>query len=640
MSDRSGYLLPLRLQDFCLLEVINDLNSYPVELLASLPYWLRYRLLVNIPALDLCRLDSTSVASGIDINRLWGIHLKLCEKQNRNKHVSQTKTKSSFHLDLNGYREYYPACIRSNCTLLERELESAFQDLKREACSSLHSAREKCLAEIVSRVLSDTNILNNQLTSIQGSHLLQHLLHCESISQRLSYEVWKKQATALITEHLSPSYVHPLFRSYCETKSSVLTPHRLASIFDEKDTLWFFSFLVNNCRARPASVNLHIDRLSQQIQHAIYTGRITQDNGLKLSAESDKFLSSMNVLFRKVEIMKVQCDNYVSIGDLVSMIEAATSSGNDSKLKYLFCILPDLYYDIVQPLSTTLVLKNFRHLFLDLVDLHLLNLGKLLHCFMIAPCSQTQQLTINVKRIQPPNMFDVAQLGTLKMRRDVVPQCAVKHKLLPLQSSSTVVLYVLLQLPTIRLNELCLDGIDYGYLHLCAQHPDLLVAKLTIKVQEHVWKEVQNTAEEDFVSLLKKPTLEEISISGYWGHSKEVMIGLTKGFRERAQIPSLPPLGRISLDETSDGFSTKDIHCLWDAIFSLPALEQLEVYLGAGFTDVQVIYDSWIAAAIKAKLKLIYISGRVPDSSLLSHLAQSYSFQSKHPKLIKQAFEN
>lgn len=637
MSDRStnaDQLLPLRLQDFCLLKVINDLTGYQVELLASLPHWLRYRLLVNITAFDLCRLDNTSIARGIDTNRLWDIHLKLYEKQERNKHMNQTK--SSFHLDLNSYRAYYPAHTQSNCMFLEEELKSAFQDLKREA----HSAREKFLAKILSNVLSDANVFNSRLhiTSIQGSHVLQHLLHCKSISQRLSHEVWKKQETALLTEHHSPSHVHPLFRSYCETKSSVLTPHRLASIFDEKDTLWLFSFLVNDCRAQPVSVSLHINRFSQQIQHAIYTGRIAQDNGLKMSSQSNKFLSSMNALFRKVEIMKVQCDNYVNVGDVVSMIEAATSGGNDSKLKHLFCVLPDLYYDIVQPISTILALKNFQHLFLDLDDVHLLNLGRLLHCFMVAPCSHVQKLTINVKRIQPSNTFDVAQLGTLKRGKVTVPQCAIEHKLLPLQSSSTTVLCVLLQLPTIRLNELCLNGIDYGYIHLCAQHPDLLMAKLIIKVLEHAWEEAQCTAQEDFVSLLKKPTLQEISISGYWGHNKEVRIGLTQGFRERAQIPGLPPLVRISLDETSDGFSTEDIHSLWDAIFSLPALEQLEVDLGAGFRDVQVIYDSWIATAAKAKLKLIHISGRVPDSSLLSHLAQRYSFQSKHPKLIQQAF--
>ena len=62
---------PLPLQDLCLLETINDLDSYPVELLSSLPHWLRYRLLNNLPVLDLCRLDHTPIARGVDIDEVW-----------------------------------------------------------------------------------------------------------------------------------------------------------------------------------------------------------------------------------------------------------------------------------------------------------------------------------------------------------------------------------------------------------------------------------------------------------------------------------------------------------------------------------------------------------------------------------------
>ena len=63
--------LPLSLQDLCLVVVINDLDSYPVELLASLPHWLRYHLLNNLPVLDLCRLDHTPIARGINVDEIW-----------------------------------------------------------------------------------------------------------------------------------------------------------------------------------------------------------------------------------------------------------------------------------------------------------------------------------------------------------------------------------------------------------------------------------------------------------------------------------------------------------------------------------------------------------------------------------------
>ena len=70
-SEEGGFVLPFTLQDLCLLEVINDLNYYPDDLLASLPHWLRYRLLHNLPAIDLCRLARTRVAVGIDVAEIW-----------------------------------------------------------------------------------------------------------------------------------------------------------------------------------------------------------------------------------------------------------------------------------------------------------------------------------------------------------------------------------------------------------------------------------------------------------------------------------------------------------------------------------------------------------------------------------------
>ena len=63
--------LPFRLQEFCLIAIINELSSYPMESLAMLPRHLRYQLLSNLPNYDLNRVDSTPVAEGIDTERIW-----------------------------------------------------------------------------------------------------------------------------------------------------------------------------------------------------------------------------------------------------------------------------------------------------------------------------------------------------------------------------------------------------------------------------------------------------------------------------------------------------------------------------------------------------------------------------------------
>ncbi len=58
---------PLSLEDQCLLHLICHLEEYTPETLASLPLRLRRRLLLNLPAVDVCQLEDTAVTEGIDM---------------------------------------------------------------------------------------------------------------------------------------------------------------------------------------------------------------------------------------------------------------------------------------------------------------------------------------------------------------------------------------------------------------------------------------------------------------------------------------------------------------------------------------------------------------------------------------------
>ena len=63
--------IPLSLEDSCLAWLFNDLENYSLELLALHPFRLRYRLLTNLPVLDRCQLECTSVALGVDLESIW-----------------------------------------------------------------------------------------------------------------------------------------------------------------------------------------------------------------------------------------------------------------------------------------------------------------------------------------------------------------------------------------------------------------------------------------------------------------------------------------------------------------------------------------------------------------------------------------
>ena len=191
---------------------------------------------------------------------------------------------------------------------------------------------------------------------------------------------------------------------------------------------------------------------------------------------------------------------------------------------------------------------------------------------------------------------------------------------------------------TVRLNEIVLVSLNEypEYLHFCALHPDLQVVKLVIPVDQSMGSEC-SFIQDDMVSLFQMPTLQDISISGCWGHFKEMKTGLTQGLQQQ---PYPFPLRKLCLDTESGGYNDMDFKDLWDAIFSFPAREcrdQLEIHLGQEFTGMMrqahsrdLIYESWIQFRSDPERKLKSIDLTEPnhvtvasDYDILSHIAQT-----------------
>ena len=77
--------------------------------------------------------------------------------------------------------------------------------------------------------------------------------------------------------------------------------------------------------------------------------------------------------------------------------------------------MPDLYADVVHPLSAVFSLQNFSQLSVDLDEVYLPSLGKLLFAFLTAACPGTQQLFIFVKEkaaTYPSKVLPIAELAT------------------------------------------------------------------------------------------------------------------------------------------------------------------------------------------------------------------------------------
>ena len=69
---------PSSLQNQCFLFIIGHLREIPPALLSLLPRSMRYKLLLHLPAVDVCQLEGTPVTSGITMEEIWE---RLCKER-------------------------------------------------------------------------------------------------------------------------------------------------------------------------------------------------------------------------------------------------------------------------------------------------------------------------------------------------------------------------------------------------------------------------------------------------------------------------------------------------------------------------------------------------------------------------------
>lgn len=628
-------LIPLSLQSLCFLKVINDLDCYPVDLLALLPLWLRSKLLRNLPVVDLCSLVHTSVACGVDVEKIWRYKLTHTPSLRWQKSLNKFSYKADETLRMR-QRFFNPEDSYSYDDHLNLALGKLKDDL---------SYREKYLSRLIAAILLQKDQLNsfigskrNLLISITCKTLLQDLPQ----SSVLPHVSWKTQAI------FSPGFKGHSYYG----KDQIIIPHHLKPRGNESsDEQWsmILSLLAKHCCVQLPSITLNIGEIEDCMLSSLYNGYYAKDQGLKLASGFEEMsVSLIKGLLSKVKLLQLLCYKYSHIGIMKGMIEAAKANKereSDCHLKYLFCTLPDLYFVIVKPLCSVFSLQNFKQLTLELDEAYILNLSELFQDFIETHCvhSQTLHVQINNASFVPK----IKEMRITANKRHSIPTCAIKHKKVSSNAdSNNVILFVLLQLPTIRLKEITITN---NFLHLSALHPDFQVTRLNLKLNSLPHIEGCNTIEShNIISLLAIPTLKEFSVSGLgWSNVAEAKLGIKNGLINRRQVASL---SKISLcvdslrlqDKEAAGYSQEEYQELWDAIFSLPQVEKLKVTLGALFTKMtmqqnyKVLLESWSTAGGNNRLKSITLtlSESTPEvheqeTLPLKQLAQTFTFITK-----------
>ena len=691
---------PLSLQDLCLVVVINDLDGYPEELLASLPRWLRYHLLNNLPALDLCRLDHASVAKGVDTEEIWNSKVKLPRlpfSRYRDHGCRMPPFTNSTASDFYQYTVLRFHDSEGLVTAPSTRQHDTPQPKEKYLCNALSNMFEYGVRTAIDLLITLRGDLSQKLISSNDDHQsspadstinhkhnhhqvpIHHLnRHPTSVSTRKTQDTGQR-----LTQKKTALATHQFI-------SVQLAPHRLLPIYMGciSDHLELFSLIVHSCALQPTTLHLNLSPTKPWI-------RLLQNE--KFGNVLKHFLDKTVAL--ELRLKRTEADGIHNdvIMVLQRVLEAVFKSSGGCRLKSLHCPLGPVKYlspylftlpsspasvsyqglstlelgivkehsfphltalleqqprlehiclklsnvstvkasavKLFSALASLLSKPQFKVLWLILHKIsteYALLLLELMWQFMTAPCPHGMELRLFINNlfkfdhgIEPMPSLDTS------VSTHTVPECGLHHKTL-VPDYMEFIADLLLLMPTIRLKNIEFDckDMEYRYLHRSALHSDLQVAKLTLSFhhQPHGCTFL-STLKEDLTTLFQKPTLEEISITGDWGKCEEIRCAVEVAFRHRAQFG---PLKRITI---SNGDS-EEIKEIWDAIFSLPQLDKMELAIGDDLGEQilqneHLLYESWKQFGSQQQVKLLqFIQYTQEERTLkvLNNLAKNISF--------------
>ena len=634
--------LPLSLQHLSLIVLLNDVNSYPVELLASLPCWLRKNLLENLPALSVCLLDGTAVTEGIDMEKIW---------KTRYLHIESSYCCSP------GHRKRPLASV--NCDNMSMFV--THEPRLAAAIENPGTYRERFLLTIAQYILRYGGFSHAALwlLAINGQHLLQNLaiLDEESLNETHVQRIFMKQAHALSN-----------FRG---DNFLLLIPHCYVNMQSDATLSLLLSLLTESCGLQPAY--LHLGRMLRGPHIPLYA-----DSSLKHLMKRLVMLklskiqrSNLRQVFEAVVGDGRECQLLgLSLSDvcvhkeefeclspylltLPSDFSAPRYQGltflrlchalQPSSLPYLTALLQQQLHlkvvvihgffpwpvesqttTILSILSSLFSRPTYQSLSLNWPNISTAQTMQIVRGFMSSHCWDTQELLIAQQ--DQPSALDSMLVASLEASKaeQAISDCGVKHKVI---QSTDSLLHAILPLPSIRLRELELNC-GKNHQHLAAIHPDLRVSNLTLMFYSQ--QSGLSSLTDDIRTLLAMPTLKEVTFDGSWTEIKEVKKGLVLGLKKQSQVGSLQKLSLLT--NGNSAYTKQEFKELWNCIFSLTPLNQLEVIIGEGLAlqvkhSVDSIYASWCQIALGKKLKRVNFCAYEGKLDILEDIGSIYSTQ-------------
>ena len=719
--------LPLTLQDLCLIQIINDLDTYPVEWLALLPLRIRSRLLNNLPVYDLCLLDGTTVSEKIDVKEIFRTRINYRGRYEMPNQANYFMTRNPSTV-----QSSFGKATRYPLTDLDPELLVAFssdQDVKQTVLYGVlwdilfHLSRPDIFHYAFGLMsvqgplfLADTVQLpmnlntNETLPDTKFDYLRREHHNC--------YQLWSHSASGL-----------SVFKSGVRSIYTQVMPRHLLPFCQEADPLKVLNFIVLKGGLHPVNMCLDVE-----IFHEAY---YTLKKRYSIS-ENIEHLQFFKALFSKIIVLALKDVSHIKhLDTLKDIMETVFGNGVHCTLKSLEIVgkksmlpiddmslpwppqgmhLPFLCpYTLLLPCDTpsspcytqlcvldlgcavdlsSLPYLNalleqqiaLKHIRLGLVDscqaqictedekklyqllftlydrenfqtlrihfecrqtyrrigyyhklhsYHLFPIGMLLQHFLQSQCVSVKRLFLEqMKSFSPEHLTPLS----LTEVNELIPERGTNHKNLTYDKNDfKLVVSHLLQLPVIRLQELVfnLTQDTQPLFSQAVNHPNLKVGKLCVNfVNDTSHIESQSTIRTDVAVLFQIPTLNEISFCGDWMCYSEVKSALVAGLQRQSRICSLRKIHLDGQYNQTEGYTESEFQELWEAIFSFPLADQLEVKLGIPLSVdlVQVVLKCWMNSAPKKKLKVLQLksisSSQEVELTLLRKVTQEMTMYS------------
>ena len=627
---------PLSLQDQCFVQLISNLESFTCESLALLPVRLRHKLLVNLPAVDICKLESTPVAEGINMSsNVWeAVCTQRCSAsliQTVKKIQSPSSSRSCDWKEI-----FFLSCtisILNNST-----------DLKTSTSESRRYA-EKCLFSIpnclgvkkwcgfkhpfiqpgkdgscIPRRYSWITTENQCRADIQ---LVQILMDECAFFPRCLYvdcdlfcnaELWHRRSSALM----------PLLQRFLSCVESI-------EIFSEDDedpliATFFFDTILSEVNTVLHSVSLSgngqfIATTLQECRSyfAVEDGVHSVQNALKHSIR--------NIPYGHLHFLSI---DVLDVLDGISHLQAVLEHQVFLKEFRLICENPysgvALEEMLLAAAAFLFIRPHFHKLQLEVMRISLLVAKAIVDAFLSAASSSEQVLVLenmSISEISWDTITPYVPSFYLKMAEN-----GYEHKKLVLTDLegedvenlfSWVTSYPNLSLQHLHVPQHLEQ--DACFVQLISKNVNMKIKELCVHHQT-----IPNlpTMPQDFKDLfsnlrLSRLKLEDCNI-GPGGH----LPALTQGLRKQCSTQSIQTL---SLSSNSLGKCLDwELQEFFDVIFSLPEVENVQLSLKNNrltSRHLELLYHSWKYSFYKKQLKILHIGGNElpdPESELMENI--------------------